>query len=141
MDRAIVVRMRRRGPGEQVAPFRSRRDQPPLHDLRDRLHQWVRGNLTVLQEAEPVMPVEDRAADTWEALFAIAELAGGEWPERVRKACLALTGEDPEDGRISTQLLADLKEIWDDSEDRLFSTTIIERLCIIEESPWSEQRH
>jgi hypothetical protein len=138
MDRAIVLRMRRRGPGEQVAPFRSRRDQPPLHGLRDRLHQWVRGNLKVLQDAEPVMPVEDRAADTWEPLFAIAELAGGEWPERVRKACLALTGEDPEDGRISTQLLADLKEIWNDSEDRLFTSTILERLHDLEEGPWSE---
>ena len=87
------------------------------------------------------MPVEDRAADTWEALFAIAELAGGEWPERVRKACLALTGEDPEDGRISTQLLADLKEIWDDSEDRLSSPPTIARHCISEESPGSEPRH
>jgi Protein of unknown function (DUF3631) len=138
MDRAIPIRMRRRGPGEKVAPFRSRRDQPPLHGLRDRLHEWVRGNLKVLQEAEPHMPVEDRAADTWEPLFAIAELAGGEWPKRVRKACIALTGEDPDDGRIGTQLLADLKEVWDDSEDRLFTTTLIERLCEIEEAPWSE---
>jgi hypothetical protein len=138
MDRAIVTRMRRRGPGEKVAPFRSRRDQPPLHDLRDRLHQWVRGNLKVLQDAEPSMPVEDRAADTWEPLFAIADLAGGEWPERVRKACLALTGEDPDDGRIGTQLLADLKEIWDDSEDRFFTTEVLDRLHGIEEAAWSE---
>jgi Protein of unknown function (DUF3631) len=138
IDRAIVTRMRRRGPGEKVAPFRSRRDKPPLHDLRDRLHQWVRGNLKVLQDVEPAMPVEDRAADTWEPLFAIADLAGGEWPERVRKACLALTGEDPDDGRIGTQLLAHLKEIWNESEDRLFTSTILERLHDLEEAPWSE---
>ena len=37
MDRAVVVRMRRRAPGEQVDPYRTRRDAPPLHDLRDRL--------------------------------------------------------------------------------------------------------
>jgi len=122
----------------KVSPFRSRRDQPPLHDLRDRLHQWVRANVQDLYGAVPDMPVEDRAADTWEPLFAIAELAGGEWPTRARRACLALTGEDPDDGRIGTKLLADLKEIWDESEDHLFTTTIIERLCTIEESPWSE---
>ena len=37
MDRAVVVRMRRRAPGEQVEPYRTRRDAPPLHDLRERL--------------------------------------------------------------------------------------------------------
>src|SRR6266511_2750474 len=35
MDRAIVVRMRRRGPGEQVRPYRTRRDAPPLRELGD----------------------------------------------------------------------------------------------------------
>jgi hypothetical protein len=30
MDRAIVNRMRRRSPGEKVAPFRTRRDAPPV---------------------------------------------------------------------------------------------------------------
>ncbi len=138
MDRAIDIRMRRRSPGEKVAPFRTRRDAPPFNSLRDQLHGWVRGNLKVLQDAEPAMPVEDRAADTWEPLFAIAELAGGDWPTRARKACLALTGEDPDDGRIGTKLLADLKAIWGADEEHLFSTTIIERLCKIEESPWLE---
>jgi hypothetical protein len=68
----------------------------------------------------------------------LLRLAGGDWPERARKACLALTGEDPDDGRIGTQLLADLKAIWGADEEHLFSTTIIERLCEIEEAPWSE---
>jgi hypothetical protein len=138
MDRAIDIRMRRRSPGEKVAPFRTRRDAPPFNSLRDQLHGWVRGNLGSLQAAVPDLPVEDRAADTWEPLFAIAELAGGDWPARARKACLALAGEDPDDGRIGTKLLADLKAIWGADEEHLFSTTIIERLCEIEESPWSE---
>jgi len=37
--------------------------------------------LAKLADAEPVMPLEDRAADVWEPLIAIADLAGGEWPE------------------------------------------------------------
>ena len=36
MDRSVVIRMRRRAEGESVKPFRSRRDSPALHDLRDR---------------------------------------------------------------------------------------------------------
>jgi hypothetical protein len=137
MDRAIVVRMRRRGPGEKVAPFRTRRDAPPLRNLRDHLHQLVRGHLDKLQDAVPELPVEDRAADTWEPLLAIAELAGGDWPNRARRACLALTGEEPDDGQIGTRLLADLRTIWGD-EGHLYTSTILTRLHKIEDAPWSE---
>jgi hypothetical protein len=138
MDRAIVIRMRRRAPGEKVSPFRTRRDAPPLKVLRDQLHESVRGNLDSLRDAVPDLPVEDRAADTWEPLFAVVDLAGGDWPRRVRTACIALSGEEPDDARMGTKLLADLKAIWGADEEHLFSTTIIERLCEMEEAPWSE---
>ncbi|HWD44121.1 MAG TPA: DUF3631 domain-containing protein, partial [Actinomycetota bacterium] len=65
MDRAVVIRMRRRAPGEHVQPYRTRRDAPPLHDLRESLRGWARQHLQELQHAQPVMPLEDRAADTW----------------------------------------------------------------------------
>jgi hypothetical protein len=136
MDRAIVIRMRRRGPGEKVAPFRTRRDAPALRDLRDRLHEWVRSNLVGLEAAVPDLPVEDRAADTWEPLFAITNLAGGEWPRRAGRACLALAGEEPDEGRIGTRLLADLKQIWKDDEEGLRTDTITDRLHKLEEAPW-----
>lgn len=138
MDRAVVLRMRRRGPGEVVSPFRTRRDAPPLHALRGNLNVWIRGHLDDLQAAVPALPVEDRAADTWEPLFAIAELAGADWPARCEKACLALTGEETDDGGLGVQLLTDLKEIWPEREAHLFTSTILERLHGIEGSPWNE---
>ena len=137
MDRAIVIRMRRRGPGEKVAPFRTRRDGPALRVLHDQLHVWIRAHLDSLKKAEPDLPVEDRAADTWEPLFAVAALAGGDWPDRARRACLAMTGDEPDDGRIGTQLLADLYEMWA-NEDYIFTTTILTWLHKAAESPWSE---
>jgi hypothetical protein len=88
MDRAVVIRMRRRAPHEKVAPFRTGRDAPPLHDLRDRLAEWVRDHLAELGDTDPRMPVEDRAADTWAPLVAIADLAGADWPARARRAVL-----------------------------------------------------
>src|SRR5688572_20286012 len=81
-DRAVVVRMRRRAAGEQVAPYRHRRDRPALRELAAQLHLWLRAHLAALEAATPAMPVEDRAADTWEPLFAVAALAGGAWPQR-----------------------------------------------------------
>lgn len=82
-DRAVNIRMRRRKTGETVQPFRERRDGPALKCVRDQLEAWLADPsvLAKLADAEPVMPLEDRAADVWEPLIAIADLAGGEWPE------------------------------------------------------------
>ena len=77
-DRAVVIRMRRRAPGENVAPYRHRRDRPALRELAAELNLWLRADLPALEAAEPSMPVEDRAADTWEPLVAVADHAGGD---------------------------------------------------------------
>jgi hypothetical protein len=140
MDRAVVVRMRRRAPGEQVAPFRTGRDAPPLHDLRDRLAAWVRDHLDELRETDPKMPVEDRAADTWAPLVAIADLAGADWPARARRAVLVGVQEAEEgDGEASLrlQLLADLKAIFGGAQ-ALHTRTILDRLHELEEAPWKD---
>ena len=56
-DRAVIVRMRRRGPGEHVDPFRHRRDRPPLADLAGELRGWLRAHVDQLADAIPPMPV------------------------------------------------------------------------------------
>ncbi|HKH54183.1 MAG TPA: DUF3631 domain-containing protein [Propionibacteriaceae bacterium] len=53
---------------------------------------FVAGSFAVLRRWEsvllgwPEMPagVDDRSADLWEPMLAIAELAGGDWPQRHR---------------------------------------------------------
>jgi hypothetical protein len=121
MDRAVVVRMRRRAPGEHVDPYRTRRDAPPLNKLRDRLAAWARAQLRDLQHATPQMPLEDRAADTWEPLIAIADLAQGDWPARARHAAQAMTAAEvqhEEDTAASVRLLADLRQVFGAAEAR-----------------------
>jgi Protein of unknown function (DUF3631) len=140
MDRAVVVRMRRRAPGEQVQPYRTRRDAPPLHDLRDRLGGWARQHLGELRRATPAMPLEDRAADTWEPLIAVADLAGGEWPARARDAALTITraeAQQEEDASAGVRLLGDLRAVFGD-DDALYSTTILDRLHKLEDAPWAD---
>jgi hypothetical protein len=138
-DRAVVVSMRRRAPGETVAPFRRRRAVPPLHELRDELHGWVVGLRDELADAEPDLPVEDRAADVWEPLVAIADAAGGDWPARARTACTTLTEDTttPDDGTAGERLLADLHGVFGDAE-ALWTTTILEQLHGLEEAPWGD---
>jgi hypothetical protein len=140
MDRAVVVRMRRRAPGERVQPYRTRRDAPPLNQLRERLGGWVRAHLVQLRQATPPMPLEDRAADTWEPLIAVADLAGGDWPARARTAATTMTtaeAQQEEDTSASVRLLGDLREVFGD-DDALYTTTILERLHKLEDAPWAD---
>jgi hypothetical protein len=140
MDRAVIIRMRRRAPGEHVDPYRTRRDAPPLNQLRDHLTDWARQQLRELQHATPAMPLEDRAADTWEPLVAIADLAGGDWPARARDAAAIMTAaeaQQEEDTSASVRLLADLREVFGAAE-ALYTTTILEALHKLEDAPWPD---
>ena len=140
-DRAVVISMRRRAPGERITQWRSRRAVPKLRALRASLHEWVDLLADELARAEPDLPAEDRAADVWEPLVAIADAAGGDWPDRARKACQELTGaaSDAEDGTAGERLLADLRGVFG-AAGFLYSATIAERLAAIEEAPWAEWR-
>lgn len=138
MDRAVVIRMRRRAPDEQIAPFRTRRDAVPLGALREELSRWIRAHVDELRDAEPQMPVEDRAADTWEPLIAVADLASGDWPKRARAAAARLTTEADEvaaETSLGVRLLADLRTIFA-GEHSLYSTSILVRLHQLDEAPW-----
>ncbi|WP_431973979.1 DUF3631 domain-containing protein [Micromonospora haikouensis] len=140
-DRAVVIRMRRRAPGEQVAPYRHRRDGPALRTLAQHLAGWLRANLTTLEAAEPPMPVEDRAADTWEPLVAVADLAGGTWPGRARQAVTVLTAEADEAGNVSTRvrLLADVRTAFTVLGDPPAASThdLLTALNGDDEAPWA----
>jgi hypothetical protein len=138
-DRAVVITMRRRASGEAIEPYRRRRAHPGLHSVRDRLHSWLHAHLDILRDAQPELPVEDRAADVWEPLVAVADLAGGDWPQRARDACRELTSatDDPVDN-AGERLLADIREACGEGDDRLPTATLIDRLVAIEESPWGD---
>ncbi|WP_433793059.1 DUF3631 domain-containing protein [Actinoplanes sp. CA-252034] len=138
-DRAVVIRMRRRAKGEKVAPYRQRRDGPGLRQIANDLNQWVRGHVPTLERAEPVMPLEDRAADTWEPVIAIADLAGGDWPDRGRHAAEALTAE--RDGHTVTsdriRLLTDCRAAFGPHE-AIPTAVLLDRLKADPEAPWAD---
>jgi Protein of unknown function (DUF3631) len=142
MDRAVVVRMRRRAPGEQVQPYRTRRDAPPLNGLREQLATWARAHLRELQQAAPAMPLEDRAADTWEPLIAVADLAEGDWPARARAAAATMTqaeAQQEEATAASVRLLADLRQVFTAADaEALYTSTILEALHKLEDGPWAD---
>jgi hypothetical protein len=138
-DRAVVIRMRRRAPNEHAAPYRVRRDRPGLHQLGKRLTRWLRADLAILEEAQPAMPVEDRAADTWEPLVAVADHAGGCWPDRARTAAVMLTAEANESENTSSRvrLLTDCRTAFE-ADQALPTAVLLDRLKTDPDSPWLE---
>lgn len=136
-DRAVIIRMRRRADGETVAPYRHRRDRPALRELATQLHAWLRADLPALEQAMPAMPVEDRAADTWEPLIAVADHAGGTWPHQARAAVLTLAAETAESGGTSDRirLLIDCHTAFGD-EPAIPTTVLLQRLKADPEAPW-----
>lgn len=143
MDRAVVIRMQKRKPGERITPFRSRYSLPELHALRDRLTAWLAPLRSSAAGLVPKMPVEDRAADTWEPLVIVADLAGGHWPSRARAACLAMTRNEvvqDEQTTLKTRLLRDVRRVFEQegNKDALRSQDLLAALVQDAEGPWAE---
>ena len=138
MTRSVVIRMRRRAPSEQVEPWRMRLNGPEGQQLGNRLRAWSHGARRAVTWPEMPAGIEDRNADVWEALLAVADLAGGEWPERARVSAVSLVTSSADRGRsLGLLLLRDLREIFEVSE-RLSTETILDRLHALDEAPWGD---
>ncbi|MFC9054141.1 DUF3631 domain-containing protein [Streptomyces anthocyanicus] len=142
MSRAVVIRMRRRARNEKVEPFRARVHEAEGHKLRDQLATWAEQARASVVDAWPEMPegVTDRPADVWEPLLAIADAAGGHWPDRAREACVTLvTASKANDkGSLGVRLLTDLRDHVMTGIDRLPTVAILDRLNALDDAPWAD---
>ena len=143
-DRSVLISLKRKSHGEQIEIFRIDRAAAEFAILKRRAARWVADNLDALRKADPETPsaLNDRAADNWRPLLAIADLAGGKWPERARAAALALSENvDEAENSALIQLLDDLRKLFESREvDRLASSDVAETFGAMEERPWSEWR-
>lgn len=139
MTRSVVIRMRKRRPTERLEPYRRRKVEPEGHRLRAHLATWGASVVDSLANAWPEMPagVEDRAADCWEPLLAVADVLGGTWPELARDACEALIKATTTDAAPSlrVRLLRDLHLVFGDHL-AMWTGDILTELHALDESPW-----
>jgi len=141
-DRSICIRMRRKMKGEHVKKFVKGKADGTLAILRSKMARWASDHLQALRDADPDIPTElhDRAADNWRPLLAIADAAGGEWPERARAAAVVLAAQqsdDPQDHGLL--LLQDIRNIvlWDE-DNKITTERLVNRLIGLEERPWAD---
>ena len=145
-DRSVTIRLERRPSSRSVTDFRSREARTTTRELARRLTAWSARHADGIGAARPVSPkgLNDRQADIWEPLLAIADAAGGSWPERARVIAVALSKvADAEDidSTMELQLLADIHETWPANIDRRFSAEIVQALNMLDGRPWSDFNH
>lgn len=139
MDRAVVLELRRKLPHESVD--RLRHAEPGLfEDLAAKLARFASDYREAVRKARPHLPerLNDRAQDNWEPLLAIADVAGGDWPQQARQAALKLSGSESDAMSVGVELLSDIQEIFDTNKiDRIFTADLITALCDDDEKPWA----
>ncbi|HSU55035.1 MAG TPA: DUF3631 domain-containing protein [Candidatus Dormibacteraeota bacterium] len=80
-DRSIVVPLAKAEEGQIPHRFNDERIEIET-ELCRKLARWTADNLAALKSCDPILPPTafNRLADNWRPLFAIAQIAGGNWP-------------------------------------------------------------
>lgn len=140
LSRSIVIKMAKRKPGQRIERYLPRMHAPLGAGYGEALGDWVQSVSLELASSWPELPdgLEDRAAECWESLLAIADAAGKDWPERARNACIELAlGSVTEPAESPGQrVLADLRRIWGTSGN-IPTAELITRLYAIDGAPWA----
>jgi putative DNA primase/helicase len=136
-DRAIKLMLQRKPKTAAVDRLR-KRDSDEFAVLRRKAARWATDNFPKLTDPDPKIPdaLNDRAADNWRPLAAIADLVGGDWPKRARDAACVLSGDGHDTGVINVELLADIHKAFGES-DVITSADLVAALVADPERPWA----
>ena len=138
-DRCIVITMQRKLPGEKCARLRSLN----AVELRKRCAAFVQQHHDAIANAQPEIPaaLNDRAADIWEPLLAIADLAGADWPALARQAALKLSAAHNDELTLIGYFLRDIRALMlARNTDRILSRHIIANLNPRHDRAWEDFR-
>jgi hypothetical protein len=140
--RAITIHMRKRRYDEVVEEFIEEDVEREAIPVCADLEMWTHQIADDIARARPERPdgVRDRAAEIWRPLLAIADAAGGHWPETARKACHHFVVEaGPQNVSTGVRLLSDVRDIFTaQNTDRIGTADLIRELHAIEDGPWTD---
>lgn len=140
-SRSIPIEMRRKLRSERVERYRGRVVAQLATPIKAKLEQWGPGVTAHLKSIvpAPIDALSDRANDVTEILLAIAQLAGGDWLQRLTAALLAVyqsaVAADTSTGIV---LLGDVLTIFNvkSGQKVIPSKELVSDLCLIEGRPW-----
>ena len=143
-DRAICVPMQRRKKGDSIQRLSVRAIKLEGGTLRCRASAFAsqrRVEIEVAYESTALEFLGDRDADSWAPLFAVLAVADPARLSELRDCAEILAGakvSDAADESLLLRLLRDLSTVWPESDPYAFSEVLKDRLCAIEDGPWSE---
>lgn len=135
-DRCVVIRMQRKTHQEQCERLRNL----DTRSLQQQCARFVLDHASQIAGASPVIPptLHDRAADIWEPLFVLADLAGGSWPDLSRQAAISFTAGTPENNSIASLMLDIVGIFAENNAERMFSRDIVAWLNSFHGRPWAD---
>jgi hypothetical protein len=142
-DRAIVVPMQRKKPGEKVERFILRRIRPEGERLRERIEAFTQSSREAIKRAYEKLDVDflsDRELENLEPLLAILAVADASRLAELRKAAELLAAakmDAAQDDSLTLRLLADVRTVWPESEGKIFTADLLARLRAVEDGPWA----
>jgi putative DNA primase/helicase len=144
-SRSIVIAMKRKLQSDVSEKWRPSKSAPLFEPLKQQAARWAKDNEAALAQAEPEIPsaLYGREEDKWRPLLAVADAAGGHWPERAREVAVFLGGRR-DDLTIGVLLLGAIREILvslGENTERIKSEDLAAALAEREGEPWPEFRN
>lgn len=142
-ERSIIVHCAKPGPGVKPERYREQLHGPLGALAGQSLAEWAAKHVVDISTAWPEMPegLDGRQEDVWAPLFAVAEVAGGEWPAKCRAACLAFTRGRREETASALpprlRLLQGIRAAWPQGAESLSLSVLADRLSAVPGEPWA----
>ncbi len=142
--RCIPIRLRRPRPAEGFLRYWADDHRGNIvKALRDRLCRWLSQASSALVEAGRHLPpglspaLSPGQGNCAEPLVHIADVAGGDWPRKIRAALV--TAFDLAEAGPELQMLSDLRAIFRDRNDPEYLATsdLLSQLRALDSRPWS----
>jgi hypothetical protein len=146
IDRSIVVPMERKPNNTLVERFAARRVATEGAELARQLRRWAEDHQGEYGAAEDAAPrpvwLHDRECDNWSSLFAVAAIAGGQWPEQALEAARGLRLDADDESDHGERLVHDIRDVFknDGNPAVIKSGDLVRKLNEIETAPWGDYR-
>jgi putative DNA primase/helicase len=137
-SRSIIIPMSIAPPGSLQLRFDKRKLEVE-NILGRKIARWTQDNFDAIAACDPPIPTFNRLADNWRSLFAVAQIIGGHWPQRILEAFHSLTTltKVASDGSASS-LLADIRTVFTQSGAVImFSSVLVDSLCALPGRLWT----
>jgi len=134
-DRCIIIQMQRKSSKERCERLRNLQHVA----LKAQCARFALDYGPAISQALPDIPqdLNDRAADIWEPLFVLADLAGARWPALARQAAVNLSATTQDSSPISLLLLDLFILLAQTGNHGMFSRDLIKTLNAFTDHPWS----